>query len=48
MDCLTAGLEYRKTYYTDGTLNLKKVYSSQSQLCLLKIKLIYQELINDK
>ena len=24
MDCLTAGLEYRKTYYTDGTLQPKE------------------------
>ena len=24
MDCLTAGLEYRKTYYSDGTLEPKE------------------------
>ena len=38
MDCLTAGLEYRKTYYSDGTLEPKESIFFQLRFYHLIIK----------
>ena len=41
MDCLTAGIEYKKDYYEDGRYKTKESLFFKLTLCLL-VKIVHQ------
>ena len=47
MDCLTAGIEYKKNYYSDGSLKPEESIFFSITLMPFGVELTYQELKND-